>query len=50
MTFAGEDYQDIYVTSAIGNKMQEEGEKAGALFRLKLGIQGLPEHLSRICF
>jgi len=50
MTFAGEDYRDIYVTSAIGNKMQEEGEKAGALFRLKLGIQGLPEHLSRICF
>ncbi|NQU80926.1 MAG: SMP-30/gluconolactonase/LRE family protein [Bacteroidetes bacterium] len=50
MTFAGEDYQDMYVTSAIGDKMQEEGEKAGALFRLKLGIQGLPEHLSRIFF
>jgi len=50
ITFAGVDYQDIYVTSATGNKMQEEGGKAGALFRVKLGIQGLPEHLSRICF
>lgn len=50
ITFAGVDYQDIYITSAIGDKMQEEGEKAGALFRLKPGIQGLPEHRSRICF
>jgi len=50
ITFAGVDYQDIYITSAIGDMIQEEGEKAGALFRLKPRIQGLPEHRSRICF
>ena len=50
MTFAGKDYQDIYITSAGGDKRPEEGEKAGALFRLNARIQGIPEHLSRICF
>jgi len=50
MTFAGKDYRDIYITSAGGDKRPEEGEKAGALFRLKARIQGIPEHLSRICF
>lgn len=50
LTFGGEGYQDIYITSAIGDKMQKGCEKAGALFKLKPGIQGLPEHLSMICF
>ncbi len=50
MTFAGVDYQDIYITSATVDKMSEEETGAGALFRLNTGIQGLPEHLSRICF
>ena len=49
-TFAGKDYQDIYITSAGGGKRPEEGEKAGALFRLNTRIQDIPEHLSRICF
>jgi len=49
-TFGGKDYQDIYITSAGGSKRPEEGEKAGALFRLNTRIQGIPEHLSRICF
>jgi len=48
VTFAGEDYMDIYVTTAGGDKRDEEGYGAGALFRLNLGIQGLPEHMSRI--
>lgn len=49
ITFAGVDYQDIYVTSAIEDKLQEGEKNVGALFRIKQEIQGLPEHLSRIC-
>ena len=49
VTFGGEDYMDIYVTTAGGDKRDEEGYGAGALFQLNLGIQGLPEHMSRIC-
>jgi sugar lactone lactonase YvrE len=49
VTFGGEDYMDIYVTTAGGDKRDEEGYGAGALFRLNVGIQGLPEHMSRIC-
>lgn len=45
--FGGENYQDIYVTTGGGDK-KEEGDGAGALFRLDLGIQGVPEFLSKI--
>ena len=49
LTFGGEDYTDIYVTTATaGNSRAEEGEGAGALFRLNLGIKGVPEYLSRV--
>jgi len=48
VTFGGEDYSDIYVTTAGGNNKREEGPGAGALFRLRLGIRGLPEFTSRI--
>jgi len=46
--FGGEDYTDIYVTTAGGNNKEVEGPGAGALFRLNLGIRGMPEFLSRI--
>lgn len=46
--FGGPDYTDMYVTTAGGHNKQENGEAAGALFRLRLGIQGLPEYPSRI--
>ena len=46
--FGGEDYADIYVTTAGGDKKNEEGPGAGALFRLRLDIQGVPEFPSRI--
>ena len=47
--FGGDGYTDIYVTSAIydSNKAQD-GPGAGALFRLRLGIKGVPEFPSRI--
>lgn len=46
--FGGPDYRDMYVTTAGGDKKEENGPGAGALFRLQLGIQGLPEFPSRI--
>lgn len=48
LTFGGPDYTDIYVTTAGGNIKAEDGEAAGALFRLRLGIKGVPEFRSRI--
>ena len=48
VTFGGEDYSDIYVTSAGGDQRNGEGERAGALFRLNVGIRGRPEHFSRV--
>ena len=46
--FGGEDYTDMYVTTAGGNNKAEEGSGAGALFRINVGIRGVPEYLSRI--
>lgn len=48
LTFGGRDYTDIYVTTAGGDNKPEEGEGAGALFRLNLGIRGVEEYYSRI--
>jgi D-xylonolactonase len=48
VTFGGRDYTDIYVTTAGGDNKKEEGAGAGALFRLRLGIQGVPEFPSKI--
>lgn len=46
--FGGPDYKDMYVTTAGGNNPDENGETAGALYRVRLGIQGLPEFPSKI--
>jgi D-xylonolactonase len=46
--FGGPDYTDIYVTTAGGQDKAENGPGAGALFRLSLGIRGVPEFRSRI--
>ncbi len=49
LTFGGPNLDDIYVTTAIGGVDKTgEGEGAGALFRISLGIRGLPEFASRI--
>jgi D-xylonolactonase len=48
VTFGGSDYTDIYVTTAGGDQKAREGDGAGALFRLRLGIQGKPEFRSKI--
>jgi len=46
--FGGEDYRDLYVTTAGGNKKSADGPAAGALFRLRPGVAGTPEFRSRI--
>jgi D-xylonolactonase len=49
--FGGEDYTDLYVTTAGGPNKAEEGPGAGAVFRVRLhdeSIRGVPEYLSRI--
>jgi D-xylonolactonase len=48
VTFGGADCADIYVTTAGGDNKAEDGPGAGALFRLDLGIHGVPEFPSKI--
>ncbi|MEM8533760.1 MAG: SMP-30/gluconolactonase/LRE family protein [Chloroflexota bacterium] len=48
LTFGGPDYTDMYITTAGGDNKAEEGEGAGALFHLNLGIPGKAEFVSRI--
>ena len=48
LTFGGDDYADLYVTSAGGNAKAAEGALAGALFRLRTAVKGVPEFLSRV--
>ena len=46
--FGGEDYTDMYVTTAGGQDKAAEGPGAGCLYRLNLGIPGKQEFLSRV--
>jgi len=48
VAFGGWDYADIYVTTAGGDNKAEEGKGAGALFKVNVGIEGVPEFESRI--
>jgi len=48
VTFGGASYDEMYVTTAGGDEKAEQGAGAGALFRLQLGMCGLPEFLSRV--
>jgi len=48
VTFGGPDYTDMFVTTAGGDNREVEGPGAGAVFHLNLGIQGVPELMSRI--
>ncbi len=48
-TFGGDDYGDLYVTTATGgNDRATEGAGAGALFRVRPGVRGVPEFFSRV--
>jgi len=48
VTFGGDDYTDMYVTTAGGENKEVEGAGAGGLFRINLGIKGVPEFFSRV--
>jgi D-xylono/L-arabinono-1,4-lactonase len=48
VAFGGQGHRDLYVTTAGGQDRAAEGEKAGCLFRVRVGVRGLPEYLSRI--
>ena len=49
LIFGGNDMTDIYITTAIGEgDPAQEGQDAGGLFRVSLGIRGVPEFRSRI--
>jgi D-xylono/L-arabinono-1,4-lactonase len=46
--FGGPDAADLYVTTAGGDDRATEGQGAGALFRLRPGVRGLPDFPSRV--
>ena len=48
VTFGGERLDEIYVTTIGGDDRATQGVGAGGLFRLKPGIQGVPDFFSRI--
>ena len=48
VAFGGDDLADIYVTTIGADSRDEAGPDAGALFRLRPGVRGLPEFFSRI--
>jgi len=48
ITFGGDEYTNMYVTTAGGHDKAENGECAGSLYRLNLGIKGVPEFRSKI--
>ncbi len=48
VTFGGDDYADMYATTAGGQDRAKNGPGAGALFRVDAGVRGVPEFRSRI--
>ena len=46
--FGGDDYTDMYVTTAGGQDKTGEGPGAGCLYRINLGISGKREYLSKV--
>ncbi|MBA3563366.1 MAG: SMP-30/gluconolactonase/LRE family protein [Gammaproteobacteria bacterium] len=48
LSFGGADYADLYITTAGGDRRDLYGGTAGALFRVRPGVSGLPDFRSRI--
>jgi D-xylonolactonase len=48
LTFGGENYDELYITTAGGNERATDGPLAGGLFRIRPGVRGVPEFRSRI--
>ena len=47
LCFGGKYLNDIYINSAGGDDIQQNGQLAGSLFQLRLGIKGKYEYRSR---
>ena len=47
-TFGGDNYEDIFVTSAGGDDLSTNGPLAGATFKLNAQVKGKPEFRSKI--
>ncbi len=48
VAFGGDGLADLYITSAGGEKPEENGAQAGGVFRVKGAARGLPEFYSRV--
>lgn len=48
LTFGGADYDEIFVTTAGGDDRGALGDGAGAVFRVRAGVRGVPEFRSRV--
>jgi D-xylonolactonase len=48
LTFGGPDYETAYVTTACVETREKEGEGAGSLYTVDLGVGGVPEFRSAI--
>ena len=48
VAFGGPDWGERYVTTAGGDKRETEGDGAGAVFRLRPKVGGIPEFRSRV--
>jgi sugar lactone lactonase YvrE len=48
LAFGGEDYSDLYITTAGGDTRDEDGTLAGALFRIRGQWRGVPGFFSRV--
>ena len=48
--FGGEDLDELYVTTISSNDRETHGPGAGALFRLRPGVKGVPEFFSNVSF
>jgi sugar lactone lactonase YvrE len=48
IAFGGPEYDVAYVTTAGGHDRAKNGEKAGALFQIDLGVRGRPEFRSNL--
>lgn len=48
VAFGGPDFDDLYITTAGGDDRSRNGPRAGALFRVHPGVNGLPEYRSQV--
>lgn len=51
VSFGGDNYEDLFITTALTSGTRDsEGAGAGALFRLRPGVRGVPEFFSKVEF